>query len=443
MKHPQDVDSSSDDGQGPLKPSIPSPSPSESPSHVCTPSAHLSMPHHTLSEHPDPTPSGSAAIPTHNPDSPGSPPFFLSSPPSFLIEFPTSLRPLCDSPSQDDHALSNLPGPSVPFDAACPNDVPASLTDKGKAKEPPPTLPPLSLSPSDLGYNIDDWSSTAGPSSSRSTCASLRTAFSSHSPPSSIESTVVHADEPPILTKVPSRTRSLSNLSVRSTTPPMSKIRIKLAAPSKGPGNLARRLLSRNKTDAAGPSVTGPAGGFADPLGDDLMPIEAGNCLFPWQAKDITRASTPRGAIGVETQVAPIAVPDVAPVWYSDSHYLDEVVFPRSKKGHSYSSPYPKSAFDVVPQVDFEDKFIHLPFYARDLFDEKLPRELRIRVLSELISLHEADHEQLKNTGKWSVLAASSSKNRWVGRNRAMRELVKLSRVGIVDSCPVDQVNQS
>jgi F-box/leucine-rich repeat protein 2/20 len=440
MKHPQGVDSSSDDGQVPLKPSLPSPSPSASPSPVCTPSAHQSMPHHTLSEHPDLAPSGSAPIdviiPTHHSDLPTS---FFPPPPSLLIEF-TPFRPLCDSPPQDDHALSNLPGPSIPFDAACPNDTPASLTDKGKAKEPPPTLPPLSLSPSDLGYNIDDWSSTAGPSSSWSTCASLRTASSRHSPPSSIESTVVHADEPPTLTKVPSRTRSLSNLSVRSTTPSMSKIRIKFAASSKAPVNLARRLLSRNKADAAGPSETRPANDFADPLGDDLMPIETGNCLFPWQAKDITRASSPLA--GVETQVAAVAAPDVAAFWYPDNHHLDGVVGPR-KKSHSYSSPFPKSAFDVVPQVDFEDRFIPLPLYARDLFDEMLPRELRIRVLSAVISLHEADHEQLKNSGKWSVLVASSSKNRWVGRNRAMRELVKLSRVGIVDSCPVDPVNQS
>ncbi|KAF8559938.1 RNI-like protein [Imleria badia] len=125
----------------------------------------------------------------------------------------------------------------------------------------------------------------------------------------------------------------------------------------------------------------------------------------------------------METQLAP--APDVAAVWYPDNPRVD------GSRGNrrSYSSPFPKSAFDVVPQVDLEDKFIPLPLHARDLFDEMLPRELRLRVLSALISLHEADHEQLKKSGKWSVLVASSSKNRWVGRNRAMRELVKLSRV--------------
>lgn len=418
MRHYQHVD-------GPLKSSMPSPT---SPA---TPSAHPTMPHHTLSEHSDPA---LDAIPIHPSGSPLS--LFSPSSLSFLIDSPLPRHPLCDSPSQDDHAQSNLPGPSAPFDAACPNGPPAALTDKGKGKEPPPTLPPLSLSPPGLGYNIDDWSSTPGPSSYRSTCPSVRTDFFSHSPPSSVESTIPPADAPPILIKVPSRTRSLSNLSVHSTTPSMSKIRIKLAASSKAPVNLARKLLSRNKAEVAGPAVTGPADDLADALGNDLVPVDVGNCLFPWQTKDTSRASSPWP--GVDTQLASVAVPDVTTVWSPDNHRLD------GSRGNrrSYSSPYPKSAFDVVSQVDFEDKFAPLSPHARDLFDD-LPRELRLRVLSALILLHEADHERLKKSGKWSVLVASSSKSRWVGRNRAMRELVKLSRVGIVDLCPVSPVNQS
>ena len=426
MKHPQDVDSSPDDDQAAPSPSIPSP---PSPSPVCTPSAHPSMPHHTQSEHSDP-----AARPS---DSSGIDPvlFHTSDPPGIPFSPP---HPMC-APPQDEHALSNLPGPSVPFGVACTDGTPASLTDKGKAKELPPTLPPLSLSPSGLGYNIDGWSPTSGPSSYRSTCESLRTASSSLSPSSSLEGTVVQVDEPPALTRTPSRTRSLSNISVHSTTPSMSKIRTKLAASSKAPVNLARRLLSRNKADAAGPTVTGPANDLAEPLGIDLLSIQTGNCLFPWQVNDITRASSPRA--GVEIGVTPIAPSDVPAVYCPESHCLDGVVSSRGK-GRSYSSPFPKSVFDVVPQMDFEDNIMPLPPHARDLFDEMLPRELRLRVLSALISLHEADLKQLKSSGKWSVLVAGSSKNRWVGRNRAMREFVKLSRVGIVDSCPVAPVNQ-
>ncbi|KAG6380786.1 hypothetical protein JVT61DRAFT_5170 [Boletus reticuloceps] len=399
--------SSSDDL---LKPFVPS---STSPSPARTPSAHPSM--CLPSEHPDPTrcPSSTSSVairPTHTSD-----PLTLFSP-SCLTESPLPSRPLRDSPSHD-LTPSNLP----PFNLACPDGV-ASLPDKGKAKDPPPTLPPLSFSTSGLGYNIDDRSSsTPGPSSYRSTCPSL----SSQSPPSSIESNIVQAHEPPTLTKVPSRTRSFSNISIQSTTPSMSKIRIKLAASSKAPVNLARRLLNRNKGDAAGPSVTG-SNEPVDPLQNDLMPIEPGNCLFPWQTKDSTRASSPRA--GVEAQAATVTIPDVPVVWYPDNHYLDGVPGSRGI-GRSYSSPFPKSAFDVVPQVDFEDKFIPLPLHAQDLFDEMLPRELRLRVFSALISLHEEDHEQLKKSGKWSVLVATSSKNRWVGRNRAVRELVKLSRV--------------
>ncbi|KAG8219418.1 hypothetical protein J3R82DRAFT_341 [Butyriboletus roseoflavus] len=379
MKHPQDLDN---DDQVPLNSSIPSSSPSASPSPVCTPSAHPSMPHHTLSEHSDPAArlSDSSGIDPI--------PFHTANPPSLPHH-------VYDSPPQGEHAPSNLAGPSAPFDAICPDGTPASLTDKGKAKELPPTLPPLSLSPSGLGYNIDGWASTPGPSSYRSTCESLRTASSSHSPSSSLESTIVQVDDPPTLTRAPSRTKSLSNLSVHSTTPSMSKIRTKLAASSKAPVNLA---------------LTEPANDLAEPLGIDLVQIQTGNCLFPWQAKDIMQASSPRA--GVETGVTPVAMTDVFAVCCPDSYRLDGV-----------------SAFDVVPQVDFEDSIMPLPPHARDLFDEVLPRELQLRVLSALISLYEADHKQLKSSGKWSVLAAGSSKNRWVGRNRAMRELVKLSRV--------------
>ncbi|KAG9313973.1 hypothetical protein JVU11DRAFT_4748 [Chiua virens] len=371
----------------------------------------------TFSEHPDTARcpgTHSDSMPTRTSDTPGLRSVSVFSPPSPLLTIETSppVHPL-RSPSQEDNqcdTLSNLSGSSTAFDDTCPDGAAASLTDKGKAKEPPPTLPPLSLSPSGLGYNIDDWSSTAGPSSYRSTCPSLRTASSSHSPSSLIESNVVQVDDPPALTKVPSRTRSLSNLSVHSTTPSMTKIRIKLAASSKAPVNLARRLLSRNKADAAGPAVSGLADDLADTLQNDLMTAEAGNCHFPWQTKDITRTSSPRP--GVEHD-RPVAALDIAATWYPDNHRLDG------------------------PAVDLDDIIVPVPLHARNLFDEMLPRELRLRVFSALISLHEADCERLKSGSKWTVLVASASKNRWTGRNRAMRELVKLSRVGIITYCSV------
>ncbi|KAF8131669.1 RNI-like protein [Boletus edulis] len=219
-----------------------------------------------------------------------------------LTESPLPLRP----PSHD-LAPSNLPGHSAPFNLTCPDDVPASLPDKGKANDPPPTLPPLSFSPS--GFELQ----------------------------------------------------------------------------------------------------------YRRPVVIHTRPV-----------LDSTRASSPRA--GVEAQAATVTIPDDPVVWYPDNHNLDGIPGSRGI-GRSYSSPFPKSALDVVPQVDFEDKYIPLPLQAQDLFDEMLPRELRLRVFSALISLHEEDHEQLKKSGKWSVLVATSSKNRWVGRNRAVRELVKLSRV--------------
>ncbi|KIJ22176.1 hypothetical protein PAXINDRAFT_106065 [Paxillus involutus ATCC 200175] len=301
------------------------------------------------------------------------------------------------SSSHDHHSLSHLPGPSAQFHAACSDGAPASLDDKGKARELPPTLPPLSFSPSDFGYNTANWpfpdpnSPTQGPSSCGSGYTSLHTASSSHSQPSSLGSASVQEGESSNLRRIPSRTRSLSNLSIHSTrsqaAQSLSKMKVKFGSSSKAPVNLARRLLSRNKADAAEPSATELASDSIGLLGDDLVPVGQENNRRP------------------------------------------DGIMSLKGKSRSYSSPYPKSAFDIVLPHGLEDAFMPLPLHTRNLFDEMLPRELRLHVFSALVSLHEADHERLKSSGQWTILKASSTKNRWVGRDRAVRELVKLSRV--------------
>ncbi|THV06593.1 RNI-like protein, partial [Dendrothele bispora CBS 962.96] len=97
-------------------------------------------------------------------------------------------------------------------------------------------------------------------------------------------------------------------------------------------------------------------------------------------------------------------------------------------KGRSNSSPLPLSALDFIP-VSEDDVFVPIPFVVRNYFDEMLPRELQLQVFSALIALHERDHLRTIARGSWTVIKASSSKNRWVGKERGVRELVKLSRV--------------
>ncbi|KIL01060.1 hypothetical protein PAXRUDRAFT_128539 [Paxillus rubicundulus Ve08.2h10] len=434
---------------------------STSPSITHTPPAHLSsMMDLDHSEHPDhlegpcsmPPDTGTARseglvepmpIPvfTSCDDSSASSPqgsHYLSLPSTpFSIESPFENTPgglSNPSSSHDHHSLSHLPGPSVQFHAACSDGAPASLDDKGKAREFPPTLPPLSFSPSGFGYDTANWpfpdpnSPTHGPSSCGSGYTSLHTTSSSRSQPSSIDSAAVQQGESSKLRRIPSRTRSLSNLSIHSArsqaAESLSKMKIKFGSSSKAPVNLARRLLSRTKADAAEPSVAELASDSIGILGDDLVPVGQESCFFPWQMNDNPSSLTP----GAELE-APVATRSgLSVAWHPDNRRSDGIMSLKCKS-RSYSSPFPKSAFDTVLPHGLEDDSMPLPLHARNLFDEMLPRELRLHVFSALISLHETDHERLKSSGQWTILTASSTKNRWVGRDRAVRELVKFSRV--------------
>jgi F-box/leucine-rich repeat protein 2/20 len=97
-------------------------------------------------------------------------------------------------------------------------------------------------------------------------------------------------------------------------------------------------------------------------------------------------------------------------------------------KGRSNSSPLPLSALDYVPVVS-RDVFVPITL-SRNLFDVVLPKELKLLILSLLVALHEDDQRKLLvQTDQWSVTKAISSKYRWLGKDKAARELVKLSRV--------------
>jgi F-box/leucine-rich repeat protein 2/20 len=79
--------------------------------------------------------------------------------------------------------------------------------------------------------------------------------------------------------------------------------------------------------------------------------------------------------------------------------------------------------------------FDPIPPFVLNYFDDVLPRELRVHILRSLITVHEADHARALRDGQWTVNKASSSKNKWVGRDKAIRELVRFSRVGSFLHC--------
>jgi F-box/leucine-rich repeat protein 2/20 len=144
-------------------------------------------------------------------------------------------------------------------------------------------------------------------------------------------------------------------------------------------------------------------------------------------------------------------------------------------KGRSYSSPFPLpvsgpiSALDIIstPQLDvFEPLRFDLDSGTegtedsgekeermKALFDELLPREVKLTIFSWVVWIHEIDHERLVNAGpdgviartrsgsaKWTAHKAGMGRNKWVGRDRGIRELVKLGRVSS-SSRPLLEVN--
>ncbi|KAF8527680.1 hypothetical protein JB92DRAFT_3093191 [Gautieria morchelliformis] len=64
-------------------------------------------------------------------------------------------------------------------------------------------------------------------------------------------------------------------------------------------------------------------------------------------------------------------------------------------------------------------------------FNDTLPTELQLAVLKALVSIHEEEHQRAErgegHDQLWTVRVAS--KTRWVGRDKGLRELVKLGRV--------------
>ena len=135
-------------------------------------------------------------------------------------------------------------------------------------------------------------------------------------------------------------------------------------------------------------------------------------------------------------------------------------------KGRSYSSPFPLpasgpiSALDIIstPQPDvFEPLRFDLGSGADDedsgveeesrgsLFDELLPREIKLAIFAWVVRVHEMDHERLVNASlddviamtksgsiRWTAHKAGMGRNKWVGRDRGIRELAKFSRVGLI-----------
>ncbi|KAG6911332.1 hypothetical protein DXG01_001003 [Tephrocybe rancida] len=294
---------------------------------------------------------------------------------------------------------------------------------KGKQKESPPVLPPLAFSPTEFSYTSPSplCSPSSGPSSYSSSILPLTRVTSNPELQECISaisplSPITHEATP--LNHTAHRSRSLSSISVRSnrslTSRSMSQLRSRLTS-SRASTNLARKLLFKKP---ANPEVAPH-----NPVTDSMINGErfSGTNSMPdlWH-------------IGSKLDELDTTISRLSDLQLQDTMLKSPNLFfnrtTLKHKGRSHSFPFPLSALDIVP-LSTSDVFSPIPLVVKNYFDEVLPRELRLHVFEALVTLHEAEHLRAVEQGRWSVSKASSSRHRWVGRDRGVRELVRLSRV--------------
>ncbi|KAI0027965.1 hypothetical protein K488DRAFT_59981 [Vararia minispora EC-137] len=288
---------------------------------------------------------------------------------------------------------------------------------KGKERElePVPTLPPLSFEPA--RFDPEDLypasPTTTGPSSFGSAfSAGLPSPSASHAGPS-------RRDPAPLapLSRMPSRRRSLSNLSIHSTHSVTSRMKGKLRSAS--PARLVRRIFS--KTDGVASMPVTP---LTPKSAAELDLDGSASCFAPWR----TRAPAATLDLNLDSILYDSQWLAAPYPLYGASSFPTAAVLLRAK-GRSNSDPFPlSSVFDVVPPTLGADVFVPLEqALPSSTFMERVPRELQLQVLAFIVDLHVGEHAQRVCTGEWTALRAA--KQKWVGHDQGVRELVRTGRV--------------
>ncbi|KAI0073961.1 RNI-like protein [Panus rudis PR-1116 ss-1] len=320
--------------------------------------------------------------------------------------------------------------------------IASSSSGKGKARELPPSLPPLSFSSAEFSYGSSNWPSEAGPSSYGSNCSSAvagspesgtsepsPSAGVLNSPPSSPavdQGTSSETSSPAPSSgndgnsRVPSRVRSLSNISMRSrkSFSNLSISKTKLRAVNSG--TFAKKLFNRKRDSPP----SSPLSDFSAP--EPELPrtdsIDEGSNL-------LLRLTGPRTPVATPVVETDVVWGTINPTFRTPRPNEGT---PIRTKGRSYSSPLPlpSNVFDIVPLAP-ADIFSSEPEIqpTPDYFDDYLPHELKLHIFAVLVDLFKVEHERRIDHGKWSANKAGSLRNKWVGRDKGLRELFKLSRV--------------
>lgn len=309
----------------------------------------------------------------------------------------------------------------------CGEDADEPVVDKGKARELPPTLPPLSFTPECFSYESVDWPSVAGPSSYGSGYTSMDGAEPSPTTSSAITDVPMNSPVTPDMTNLVTpespRRRTASDASKASrrslSVTSISRMRVRFAS-NKAPGTFARKLLfKKSPTSSPRPSPVDVRPGESSAF-TDFGFVPPSNCLAPWSRSPPATPVVETNSVWGVVATHPLAIRGANSL-------------PLRTKGRSYSSPLPlplppPAVFDVSPLVRL-DIFEPLPPVLPAYFDDSLPRELKLHVFTALLDLHEAEFERRVKDGKWTAIKASSSRHKWTGRDKGFRELIKLSRV--------------
>lgn len=279
-------------------------------------------------------------------------------------------------------------------------------TGKGKGRESFPYLPPLSFSVIKLDCGEDlpltpgssSYGTLYSPVSTSPIASATGPEHSATSPDtSSQESVSPHVN----------RCQSLSSLSQ-----PGPSILASLSATApihlpRNPSNISRQLIVLSQKDSNADSV--PLGPAEQTLSPPLTPSTSALTI---------PSSYPPSWYTVSKSSLPSQGPS------SDPQSLSRT----NLKHKTRSKSYPISVLDFIP-ITSTDVFLPIPIIVPNYFDLILPKELRLHILRSLVVLHELDYERSVRQGRLTAGRASSSRNRWVGKDKGIRELFKLSRV--------------
>ena len=308
-------------------------------------------------------------------------------------------------------------------------DTDLPYLDKGKATDAPPTLPPLTF-PSitfDICPSSPSLISEPGPSSYGS--LHFQHESLSYTPPVLRNSTAHGAAH--MLPPASPRRRSFSN-------PPFRHLEhlISSSVHTRVNNESSRSLNDRSHIPSSGRRQTRSAPsspGVEVQVPIDLDAVDAGSCLAPWKRDLKSRSKSKAGSFSylvldrVDGGPTP-ALPDHYPIYSVTRSDIEDRI--RKTNVRSNSDPFPLPyAFNLV-SPDTSDAFMPITVINRpNLFDGILPREIRLRIFGFLVKVYEEDHARKISEGRWT--SNKASKNKWVGRDRGIRELIRLRRVSM------------